>query len=87
MDTEMLIGSRFEAGTEQEEAILNPRTGETDPQRFRRHQPSRSTPPSTPPSRLRHLVAHHAGGTRRLPPQARRRNRGGGRGASPISRR
>ncbi|MFC0218211.1 aminobutyraldehyde dehydrogenase [Pseudochelatococcus lubricantis] len=29
MDTEMLIGSRFEAGTEAEESILNPRTGET----------------------------------------------------------
>ncbi|MCO5073201.1 MAG: gamma-aminobutyraldehyde dehydrogenase [Rhizobiaceae bacterium] len=29
MDTEMLIGSKFEAGTETEEAILNPRTGET----------------------------------------------------------
>ena len=28
MDTKMLIGSRFEAGTEQEETILNPRTGE-----------------------------------------------------------
>ena len=29
MDTEMLIGSKFEAGTEMEEQILNPRTGET----------------------------------------------------------
>jgi aminobutyraldehyde dehydrogenase len=29
MDTAMLIGSAFEAGTETEEAILNPRTGET----------------------------------------------------------
>ena len=29
MDTQMLIGSAFEAGTETEEAILNPRTGET----------------------------------------------------------
>ncbi len=29
MDTHMLIGSRFEAGTETEEAILNPRTGAT----------------------------------------------------------
>ncbi|MEZ5782871.1 MAG: gamma-aminobutyraldehyde dehydrogenase [Rhizobiaceae bacterium] len=29
MDTEMLIGSKFEAGTETEEAILNPKTGET----------------------------------------------------------
>ncbi|MCB1501609.1 MAG: gamma-aminobutyraldehyde dehydrogenase [Bauldia sp.] len=29
MDTQMLIGSRFEAGTEQEERIFNPRTGET----------------------------------------------------------
>ncbi|MDI7860408.1 gamma-aminobutyraldehyde dehydrogenase [Rhizobiaceae bacterium n13] len=28
MDTQMLIGSRFEAGTETEEHILNPRTGE-----------------------------------------------------------
>ncbi|HTJ58415.1 MAG TPA: gamma-aminobutyraldehyde dehydrogenase, partial [Devosiaceae bacterium] len=28
MDTAMLIGSRFEAGTEAEEKILNPRTGE-----------------------------------------------------------
>ena len=28
MDTAMLIGSRFEAGTEVEEKILNPRTGE-----------------------------------------------------------
>ena len=28
MDTAMLIGSRFEAGTEMEEAILNPKTGE-----------------------------------------------------------
>lgn len=28
MDTAMLIGSRFEAGTETEEKILNPRTGE-----------------------------------------------------------
>jgi len=28
MQTQMLIGSRFEAGTETEEAILNPRTGE-----------------------------------------------------------
>jgi aminobutyraldehyde dehydrogenase len=28
MDTNMLIGSRFEAGTETEETILNPRTGE-----------------------------------------------------------
>ena len=29
MDTQMLIGSAFQAGTETEEAILNPRTGET----------------------------------------------------------
>jgi aminobutyraldehyde dehydrogenase len=29
MDTQMLIGSTFAAGTETEEAILNPRTGET----------------------------------------------------------
>jgi len=29
MDTAMLIGSRFEAGTETEEHILNPKTGET----------------------------------------------------------
>ncbi|SFB32000.1 aminobutyraldehyde dehydrogenase [Rhizobium sp. NFR07] len=29
MDTEMLIGARFEAGTENEEHILNPKTGET----------------------------------------------------------
>ncbi len=31
MDTQMLIGSRFEAGTETEELILNPKTGEHDP--------------------------------------------------------
>ena len=29
MDKQMLIGSRFEAGTESEEHILNPKTGET----------------------------------------------------------
>ena len=29
MDTQMLIGSSFEAGTEMEEQILNPKTGET----------------------------------------------------------
>lgn len=29
MDTELLIGSTFEAGTENEEQILNPKTGET----------------------------------------------------------
>jgi aminobutyraldehyde dehydrogenase len=29
MDTAMLIGSRFEAGTEAEEQIVNPKTGET----------------------------------------------------------
>jgi aminobutyraldehyde dehydrogenase len=29
MDTQMLIGARFDTGTEQEEPILNPRTGET----------------------------------------------------------
>ncbi len=29
MDTQMLIGANFEAGTETEEKILNPRTGET----------------------------------------------------------
>ncbi|MGY5808564.1 gamma-aminobutyraldehyde dehydrogenase [Rhizobium sp. LEGMi198b] len=29
MDTQMLIGSRFEAGSETEEHILNPKTGET----------------------------------------------------------
>ena len=29
MDTAMLIGSRFEAGTETDEHILNPKTGET----------------------------------------------------------
>jgi len=29
MDTQMLIGARFEKGTEHEEKILNPRTGET----------------------------------------------------------
>jgi aminobutyraldehyde dehydrogenase len=29
MDTQMLIGNRFEAGTEAEERIFNPRTGET----------------------------------------------------------
>lgn len=29
MDTQMLIGSKFEAGTETDEHILNPRTGET----------------------------------------------------------
>jgi len=29
MDTQMLIGGRFEAGTETEEKVLNPKTGET----------------------------------------------------------
>ena len=29
MDTQMLIGARFEAGTEADETILNPKTGET----------------------------------------------------------
>ncbi|MEO0915979.1 MAG: aldehyde dehydrogenase family protein, partial [Pseudomonadota bacterium] len=29
METQMLIGSAFEAGTETEETVLNPRTGET----------------------------------------------------------
>jgi aminobutyraldehyde dehydrogenase len=29
MDTQMLIGARFDTGTEKEEPILNPRTGET----------------------------------------------------------
>ena len=29
MDTQMLIGSKFEAGTETAEAVLNPRTGKT----------------------------------------------------------
>ena len=29
MDTQMLIGSKFEAGTETTEAVLNPRTGKT----------------------------------------------------------
>ncbi len=29
MQTEMLIGSKFEKGTEIEEQILNPKTGET----------------------------------------------------------
>ncbi len=29
MDTQMLIGSKFEVGTEADEAILNPRTGQT----------------------------------------------------------
>jgi aminobutyraldehyde dehydrogenase len=29
MDTQMLIGSKFEKGTEAEEAVLNPKTGET----------------------------------------------------------
>ncbi|MBN9021313.1 MAG: aldehyde dehydrogenase family protein, partial [Rhizobiales bacterium] len=29
MNTRMLIGARFEAGTEQEETVLNPRTGAT----------------------------------------------------------
>ncbi|KAB2861112.1 MAG: aldehyde dehydrogenase family protein, partial [Bauldia sp.] len=29
MHTDMLIGAKFEAGTEIEETILNPRTGET----------------------------------------------------------
>ena len=29
MQTEMLIGSKFEKGTETEEQILNPKTGET----------------------------------------------------------
>ncbi|PPJ45474.1 gamma-aminobutyraldehyde dehydrogenase [Rhizobium sp. KAs_5_22] len=29
MDTQMLIGSKFEAGTETEEKVLNPKTGET----------------------------------------------------------
>ena len=29
METKMLIGGAFEAGTEKEEDVLNPRTGET----------------------------------------------------------
>ncbi|RUX49261.1 gamma-aminobutyraldehyde dehydrogenase, partial [Mesorhizobium sp. M7A.F.Ca.US.014.04.1.1] len=29
MDTQMLIGSKFEKGTETEEPILNPKTGAT----------------------------------------------------------
>ncbi|MGO4139597.1 aldehyde dehydrogenase family protein, partial [Rhizobium brockwellii] len=29
MDIQMLIGSRFEKGTEKEEHVLNPKTGET----------------------------------------------------------
>ena len=29
MQTEMLIGSKFEQGTEAEEQVLNPKTGET----------------------------------------------------------
>ena len=80
MDTQMLIGSRFEAGTETEEQILNPKTGETildlpeaSPDADRRGGRSRR-------EGLRHLVAHDAGAALRLPPQDRRPHRGRGRG-------
>ena len=87
MDTEMLIGSRFEKGTEHEEKILNPRTGETildaarglaRPGRRGRRRRGEG---------LRHLVAHHAGRARRLSPQARRARSRRRRTASPTSRR
>ena len=80
VDTEMLIGESFVAGTEAGERILNPKTGGDDP------RPSRSLAAAgrrgrhRRRERLREMVADDAGRALRPAPQARRRDRARRRG-------
>jgi aminobutyraldehyde dehydrogenase len=73
MDTAMLIGSAFEAGTETEEPILNPRTGETILNMPEAQPGADRGGGGRRREGLRHLVAHHAGAALRLPAEDRRR--------------
>ena len=86
MQTEMLIGSRFVKGTEHEEKILNPKTGETILS-LPEASPSRSTTPSPPPTRPSPNGRARRRRARRLSPQARRPHRGRGRRVRRRSRR
>ncbi len=60
MDTQMLIGGKFEAGSETEEKILNPKTARAS-LISRKPRSPRSKPPSTLPKPHSPLVADHAG--------------------------
>ena len=77
MDTQMLIGSRFEAGTGDQEQVLNPRTG-----KLIEGIPEASTVAGRCGGQrrregLRDLVAHDAGAALGLSPQDRRCHRDG----------
>ena len=77
METKMLIGACFEAGTEAEEKVLNPRTGRSDPEPARgQHRPDRPRrcrrarrplrrwSRTTPSERSAKLLAHRRCGSR-----------------------
>ncbi len=77
MDTQMLIGSRFEAGTETEEQVLNPRNGRADRRRSpRRRRAQIDVAVSAADEGVRGLVAHDAGAALGLSAE----DRGGDRG-------
>ena len=87
MQTEMLIGSKFEKGTETEEQILNPKTGETILDLPEASQSQIEAAVAAAEKAFGDLVAHDAGPALRLPPQDRRPHRGRGRSSSPRLKR
>ena len=80
METEMLIGSKFEKGTETEEPILNPKTGETILDLPEASQAQIEAAVAAAEKAFVDLVAHDAGAALRLSPEDRRPHRGRGRG-------
>ena len=76
----MLIGSKFEKGTETEEQILNPKTGATILDLPEASQAQIEAAVAAAEKAFDDMVAHHAGAALRLSPEDRRPHRGRGRG-------
>ncbi len=76
MNTQMLIGSRFERGTETEEQVLNPRTGELIEAIPEASPTQIDAAVNAAEARLQDLVAHHAGAALGLPAEDRAGHRG-----------
>ena len=75
LDTEMLIGAKFVAGTEAAEAVINPKTEETIVTLPDASVAQVDAAVNAAAKAFRDLVAHHPGRALRAPVEARRRRR------------
>ncbi len=87
MDTQMLIGSIFDKGTETEEPILNPKTGATILNLPEASPAQIEAAVAAAEKAFVTLVAHHAGAALGLSAEDRRSHRGRSARNSPRSRR